>query len=38
MKAICGSVTNELRVENVPHPHLVNPHDAIIQVTLIKAG
>jgi threonine dehydrogenase-like Zn-dependent dehydrogenase len=33
MKAVCWFGTNDIRVENVPEPEIVNPHDAIVQVT-----
>jgi len=32
MKAVCWTGVNEVRVEQVPEPTLVNPRDAIIQV------
>jgi threonine dehydrogenase-like Zn-dependent dehydrogenase len=34
MKALCWCDTHQLQVETVPDPHIVNPHDAIIKVTL----
>src|SRR5262249_45893601 len=34
MKAICWYGKNDVRVMNVPDPKLINPHDAIIKVTL----
>ena len=34
MRALCWNGVNDLRVENVPDPSIVNPHDAIIAVRL----
>lgn len=34
MKALCWMGVNELSVENVDEPQLVNPHDAIVKVGL----
>ncbi|MGA1856397.1 zinc-dependent alcohol dehydrogenase [Azospirillum sp. 11R-A] len=34
MKALCWNGTNDLRVERVPDPVLVNPHDVIVKVAL----
>jgi threonine dehydrogenase-like Zn-dependent dehydrogenase len=34
MRALCWNGVNDLRVENVPDPAIVNPHDAIVRVTL----
>ena len=34
MKAVCWYGTQDVRVETVDDPHLINPHDAIIKVTL----
>ncbi|MGE0132925.1 MAG: zinc-dependent alcohol dehydrogenase [Blastocatellales bacterium] len=34
MKAICWHGKNDVRVMNVPDPKIINPHDAIIKVTL----
>ncbi|HMR66779.1 MAG TPA: alcohol dehydrogenase catalytic domain-containing protein, partial [Anaerolineae bacterium] len=34
MRALCWYGTNDVRVETVPDPHLLNPRDAIIKVTL----
>jgi len=34
MRALCWNGVNDLRVETVPDPVLVNPHDAIVQVKL----
>ena len=34
MKALCWNGVNDLRVERVPYPKLINPHDAIIKVRL----
>ena len=33
MRAVCWHGARDLRVENVPDPEIVNPHDAVIQVT-----
>ncbi|MFN8446330.1 MAG: zinc-dependent alcohol dehydrogenase [Caldilineaceae bacterium] len=34
MKAVCWYGTKDVRVENVPDPKILNPHDAIVRVTL----
>ncbi|HZH28988.1 MAG TPA: zinc-dependent alcohol dehydrogenase [Azospirillaceae bacterium] len=34
MKALCWNGVNDLRVENVPDPSILNPRDAIVEVTL----
>ena len=34
MRALCWNGVNDLRVETVPDPTIVNPHDAIIKVTM----
>jgi threonine dehydrogenase-like Zn-dependent dehydrogenase len=34
MKAVCWYGVNDVRVETVPDPRILNPRDAIIQVTL----
>ncbi len=34
MRALCWNGVNDLRVETVPDPALVNPHDAILKVTM----
>ncbi|CAO3350738.1 zinc-dependent alcohol dehydrogenase [Azospirillum melinis] len=34
MKALCWNGTNDLRVERVPDPVLINPHDVIVKVAL----
>jgi threonine dehydrogenase-like Zn-dependent dehydrogenase len=34
MKALCWYATNDVRVERVPDPTILNPRDAIIKVTL----
>jgi threonine dehydrogenase-like Zn-dependent dehydrogenase len=34
MKALCWYGTNDIRVERVPDPKILNPRDAIIKVTL----
>lgn len=33
MKAVCWYGPKDVRIENVPEPHILNPHDAIIRVT-----
>jgi threonine dehydrogenase-like Zn-dependent dehydrogenase len=33
MRALCWNGVNDLRVETVPDPTIVNPHDAILRVT-----
>jgi len=32
MKAVCWCGSGRIRVESVPDPHIINPHDAIVQV------
>lgn len=34
MKALCWYGKHDVRVETIPDPQILNPHDAIIQVTL----
>jgi len=34
MKAVCWNGKQDIRVETVPDPVLINPHDAIIRITL----
>lgn len=34
MKALCWNGTNDLSVETVPDPGIINPHDAIVKVTM----
>lgn len=34
MRALCWNGINDLGVETVPDPEIVNPHDAILQVTM----
>jgi threonine dehydrogenase-like Zn-dependent dehydrogenase len=34
MKALCWYGTRDVRVENVPDPHIINPRDVIVRVTL----
>ena len=34
MRALCWNGINDLRVETVLDPEIVNPHDAILQVTM----
>ncbi len=34
MKALCWYGTRDVRVENVPDPHILNPRDVIVRVTL----
>ena len=38
MKALCWHGVNDLRVERVPDPVLVNPHDVIVKVALSSAN
>src|SRR5512142_492845 len=33
MKALCWYGKEDVRVENVPDPHIINPRDAIIKIT-----
>ncbi|PWU14903.1 MAG: glutathione-dependent formaldehyde dehydrogenase [Verrucomicrobia bacterium] len=33
MKALCWYGKHDVRVENVPEPKIINPHDAIIRIT-----
>src|SRR3954452_21157300 len=33
MKAVCWMGTNDVRVENVPDPRILEPRDAIVQIT-----
>src|SRR3954447_16882731 len=34
MKAVCWYGTNDVRVEKVPDPEVLNPRDAIVRITL----
>jgi threonine dehydrogenase-like Zn-dependent dehydrogenase len=34
MRALCWNGVNDLRVETVPDPKIVNPHDAILRITM----
>jgi threonine dehydrogenase-like Zn-dependent dehydrogenase len=34
MRAVCWCGTNRVRVENVPDPTILNPHDAIVRIML----
>jgi len=34
MKALCWYGSGDVRVENVPDPTILNPHDAIVRITL----
>jgi threonine dehydrogenase-like Zn-dependent dehydrogenase len=34
MKAVCWNGKKDVRVETVPDPEIVNPHDAIVRITL----
>jgi threonine dehydrogenase-like Zn-dependent dehydrogenase len=34
MKAVCWHGIQDMRVENVPDPKIINPHDAIVEITL----
>ncbi len=33
MKAVCWNGVRDVRVETVPDPHVINPHDAVLKVT-----
>lgn len=33
MRAVCWYGPNDVRVENVPDPQIVNPHDAVVKIT-----
>jgi threonine dehydrogenase-like Zn-dependent dehydrogenase len=33
MKAVCWFGPKDIRVEEVPDPHLINPHDAVVRIT-----
>ena len=33
MKAVCWHGANDVRVDNVPDPSILNPRDAILKVT-----
>jgi hypothetical protein len=37
MRALCWNGVSDLRVETVPDPSIVNPHDAILRVTMSHA-
>lgn len=34
MRALRWNGINDLRVETVPHPAIIDPHDAIVKVTM----
>jgi len=34
MKAVCWNGVNDVRVENVPDPRIINPHDCIVKTSL----
>lgn len=34
MRALCWNGVNDLQVETVPDPEIINPHDAILRVTM----
>src|SRR5579885_1604699 len=34
MRALCWNGVNDLRVQTVPYPKILNPHDAILRVTM----
>ncbi len=34
MKALCWYGSRDVRIENVPDPHIINPRDVIVRVTL----
>lgn len=33
MRAVCWHGANEVRVETVPDPKIINPRDAIVKIT-----
>jgi threonine dehydrogenase-like Zn-dependent dehydrogenase len=33
MKAVCWNSVHNVRVERVPDPGIINPHDAVLRVT-----
>jgi len=33
MRAVCWYGVNDVRVENVPDPQIINPHDAVVKIT-----
>lgn len=33
MRAVCWFGPHDVRVENVPDPQIVNPHDAVVKIT-----
>ncbi|MFI5275185.1 MAG: alcohol dehydrogenase catalytic domain-containing protein, partial [Ktedonobacterales bacterium] len=33
MRALCWNGVHDVRVERVPDPQILNPHDAIVRVT-----
>src|SRR5436309_7771684 len=33
MRALCWNGTTDVRVETVPDPQILNPHDAIVRIT-----
>jgi threonine dehydrogenase-like Zn-dependent dehydrogenase len=33
MRAVCWNGVRDVRVETVPDPHVINPHDAVVRVT-----
>lgn len=38
MRAVCWYGPHNVRVENVPDPHIINPHDAVIKITSTAIG
>ncbi|HWC88022.1 MAG TPA: zinc-dependent alcohol dehydrogenase [Pirellulales bacterium] len=34
MRAVCWEGKQDVRVEQVPDPHVINPHDAVVRITL----
>ncbi|HWQ56566.1 MAG TPA: zinc-dependent alcohol dehydrogenase [Bryobacteraceae bacterium] len=34
MKALCWYGTEDVRIDNVPEPKVINPHDAVVKITL----
>lgn len=34
MRAVCWEGKHDVRVEQVPDPHVINPHDAVVRITL----
>ena len=36
MKAVCWMGKKDIRVETVPDPKIINPHDVIIKITSVR--